>query len=343
MLLSFATGCFAVNDPERHLPQEVAAADFCPRFAEIYCESALDCCAPVAGNPPEDIQNCYDRFTGFCNEGLAPLINDPRTGYDGAEAARSLSFGFSLADRCDPEFFRWLGDPDGLLSFPGTVEAGGECDPRAGEDPSDTQSARFFSCVDGLACIRGADSWTCSERIAEGELCESFGACAEGLYCGFDADSGENRCEPREADGAPCYGDAGCASGVCQGVQLAIAEPTGRCVPSEQTYCDERDGCGNVAFFGDAGPLFEGFACDAALVCATPAIADTLRARSWYCQANPPGGENCPGTPFICFYDDNGALPVVGPGMLDFATVRELCEIGEQLSATMDVLVCSST
>ena len=51
-LLALAVGgCSLVNPPSDHLPEPVAAEDFCAEYASIMCDGVLTCCPSAAGGP----------------------------------------------------------------------------------------------------------------------------------------------------------------------------------------------------------------------------------------------------------------------------------------------------
>lgn len=337
-LALLVSGCFAVNDPERHLPDALEPSELCPRLAEVYCEGGRDCCPPSGGFTDEQIQLCVDGVTTFCNESLSPIVNDPRSGFDGSDAARRMTEGLALAESCDPAFYTWFSDRDGLRGVPGTLGRGDDCSPRAGEVPNDSTSARFYACTDGLACVETerAGEWECADPLPEGARCVvASPTCQRGLYCSL-----EETCEPLAEAGEPCFGDFACESNVCAGVQVSEMLATGRCAPAEQTYCVDRNGCGNVAFTRDAGPLIAGYSCESAVVCTSMAQANQLRSLGWFCQTADP--MDCGTRDFVCVYDDDGAAPVLGgPGELDAEEALELCNVGRIVTASMDVLVCS--
>jgi hypothetical protein len=72
------------------------------------------------------------------------------------------------------------------------------------------EAADLELCRAGLQCAAGR----CAAVLAQGELCDVYVPCAEGLYCGGITDAGVV-CAPKLAGGADCSENWDCASGRC--------------------------------------------------------------------------------------------------------------------------------
>lgn len=313
-------GCFAVNDPEAHLPDPLAAEDFCVTFAQVLCDAVSGCCDLYEF----ELSTCVERVGLSCTDSLSGVVTDPRTGYDAEEAAIQLTIGAQLASTCDPEFFAWYQRRDRLLSFAqGSVDPGGSCDPLGTEQATDLESARFYSCRELGICTADSFSgpWACERPAAMGEPCLPRGAgCQVGLSCL------EGTCGPRSPLGGPCFIDADCESYVCFEALSRDGGAAGVCADAETGYCQLLDGCdySRIGYLpAGAGPFELGGSCDELVVCAdTMELADALAGTGRFrCEATT--GAICSGTPARCVYENAG----MGLGTIDLTEIGLGCMI----------------
>ncbi len=217
LLAGLSLACSAVNDPEAHLPEPLDATQFCEAYANVVCDGVIDCC-DAAGSISRAA--CVAQAGVLCTERLGPLISDPRSGYDDAEAGLQLARGRLLARRCDVTFNRWLARRDGLMAiFTGSVDRGGSCGPIVPEDfttvPIQIDAPRFVSCGTELACRADVTftEWNCLAPAGVGDAC-TLGDCETGLTC-WPTSGATYECIARLPDGAACWGPGNCESYDC--------------------------------------------------------------------------------------------------------------------------------
>jgi hypothetical protein len=199
----------------------VSIDQFPTRFAAAYCKRIFACCKQSEiperlslFNPsPTDEAGCTTDYAGLITliiPQAQTAITSGRLRYDpqGAGECIDAYAGLScaqfsaattestLAGRCDHFFVPLVAD-------------GGSCD-LSSECTSHYCDSVPGSRVDG----------TCKTKPQQGEPCPAF-ECADGLICSAGATS--STCQPKKADGQPCYSASECQSNGCEGANASTA------------------------------------------------------------------------------------------------------------------------
>ena len=242
LLFALLAGCSAVNPPSDHIAEPLEADGFCAGYANLICDAIMGCCSIGA---MYERSECMARYGRVCTNLIGPLISDPRTGYDAAEAGVQLNIGRQMAERCDPLFNHWLSRRDGLTAmFSGTAEDAQACEPTFMENftiGGRVDTPRFYSCASaGSACRAtvGLSEWQCLGVGAVGDPCILPIDCLDGLTCRAVSDT-RAECLGRQPDGDICGQGSQCESYDCQ-CEMVGDEVVCRCVPDDtidQVYC----------------------------------------------------------------------------------------------------------
>jgi hypothetical protein len=178
------------------------------------CGKQWDCCTDaelmeqymgitIDGEPITTEEQCVSFAGGLLTALLIPEYKSSlamgRIEYDGAAAADCIAAMESLT--C-AEYSASTGGrssvPAGCRPFliP-KVADGGACE-------------KSYECTSGY-CFENV----CTPEPTAGQPCSE--ECADGLYCGYDLDAGEDICQPIKADGEQCTFDDECTSEYCDG------------------------------------------------------------------------------------------------------------------------------
>ncbi len=219
----------------------VSADDFCPKLAEIACQSNETCCEtpsdtasgswPGADGGPEP-PSCETVQLAECRATIGDIVTDARVGYDPAAGGAVIAKLESAGKAC------WKSAP-GYASliepFSGTGILGANCTP----DDSSDQALRIaaLSCKTDTSCrlylkADGAPVGICEERTDDS--CSHPFDCSAGQWC----DTGSEwkpgvwgECHPLRTEGWKCSTDLECASGYCDAAKTcAAADATRFCL-----------------------------------------------------------------------------------------------------------------
>lgn len=201
-LLCIATACTADVAPA----ERITGAEFCRRANEALVGGATTCCGtmPLAAD--------LAGFSATCASGIAPIVDDPRTGFDTALALAALDqmrAGLSACEPTMPSGDPWL---DVRQLAPGTLAIGAEC----ASTPLNTSTVQSI-CRGGFCALGGVgvELAHCSPYVIEGGACDAAYECAEGLFCSVPASGLNGFCARLHPLGDPCTDAEQCASRTC--------------------------------------------------------------------------------------------------------------------------------
>lgn len=187
---------------------------YCQAFATVICKGDADCCKD-SSKQFEDPNTCKTEMVARCTKDMLVLIEDERTGFDGAVARTELDRLDALTKSCDLKAAAWFVERrSGMMKmYQGTVESGDECKPKDSKD-----AGAMLSCKKGVCAIKAFPllSGSCQDQgIAKDAACYAHVECEDGLYC--TAPEGlAGQCKERLEAGKDCSDGFGCDSFYCE-------------------------------------------------------------------------------------------------------------------------------